>query len=315
LTQQTQENTDNIKLAVGAIVLAVFALALGDAVIKQSSVNFTLWQIFVVRSAIAIPFLIWFVRLRTCAAPIMPQRLFWTILRSLILVLMWIIYYISLPHVALSIAAAAYYTLPIFITLIAALFLGDRIGHRGWAAVTLGFAGVILILRPQADDFNSYALLPIGSAICYALAMILTRTKCRNEKPQVLSLWLNVSFVSVGLLMMLIIQLWEPSLESMAANPFLLGEWLPMWNNEWRIMALLAVAIIVGSIFAAIAYQSGPPAMIATFDFSYVAFATILGFMFFGEVPDLVTVIGMLLIVGGGIVAVKNQNSGIPRPD
>ena len=81
-----------------------------------------------------------------------------------------------------------------------------------------------------------------------------------------------------------------------------------MWNDEWRIMALLAIAIIIGSTFAAIAYQSGPPAMIASYDFFYVAFATILGFAFFDELPELVTVIGILLIAGGGILAIRNQH-------
>jgi len=316
LIHQTQEKTDNIKLAVSAIVFAVFALALGDALIKQSSIDFTLWQIFIVRSGIAIPFLISFVRIRTCATPIKPENPFWTTLRSLILVFMWLIYYISLSHVALAIAAAAFYTLPIFITLFAALFLGDQVGTRGWTAVLLGFVGVLLILQPQADDFNSYGLLPIGSAICYALAMILTRSKCRNEKPLVLSLWLNLSFIGAGLVAMLVIRLWQPSADTMALNPFLLGDWTPMWNDEWRIMALLAITIIIGSTFAALAYQSGPSAMIASFDFSYVAFATILGFVFFDELPDLVTVSGILLIVGSGILAVRNQprTRGLVKP-
>ena len=307
MTHLTQEKIDNIKLAVSAIVFAVFALALGDALIKQSSIDFTLWQIFIVRSGIAIPFLISFVRIRTCETPIVPEKLFWTVLRSLILVFMWLIYYISLSNVALAVAAAAFYTLPIFITLFAALFLGDQIGTRGWTAVLLGFVGVLLILQPQADDFNSYALLPIGSAICYALAMILTRSKCRNEKPLVLSLWLNLSFVGVGILAMLVIQLWQPSAATMAVSPFLLGEWTPMWIDEWRIMALLAIAIVIGSTFAAFAYQSAPPAMIASFDFSYVAFATIMGFIFFDELPSLITMTGILLIVSGGILAVRNQ--------
>jgi drug/metabolite transporter (DMT)-like permease len=301
------EKPDNINLAVGSIVLAVFALSLGDALIKASSVNFTLWQIFVVRSAIAIPFLIWFVRLHSCATAIKPLMPFWTALRSLTLVTMWVLYYIALPHVALSIAAAAYYTLPIFISLMAALFLGDRVGPKGWTAVLLGFIGVVLILRPQAEDFNSYALLPIGSAICYAFAMIITRSRCRNEKASVLSLWLNISFVCVGLLAMLVMWLWDPSLAAKAADPFLLGDWKPMWNEEWRIMALLAAALIVGSIFAALAYQSGPPAMIATIDFSYVGFATLLGFIFFAEIPDGITLLGILLIVCGGILSVRNQ--------
>jgi len=80
-----------------------------------------------------------------------------------------------------------------------------------------------------------------------------------------------------------------------------------MWIDEWRAMTILAVAIIVGSVGAAIAYQSGPSSIIASFDFSYVAFAVVWGILLFGEVPDFTTIIGIVLIVCGGILAVRNR--------
>ena len=307
MNQITQSRNDNLTLAVPAILIGVFALSLGDALIKQQSAAFPLWQIFVMRSLIATPFLIYFIRIRNCAIPLMPEQFGWTALRSIILVFMWVAYYIALPHVPLSIAAAALYTLPLFITLFAALLIGDRIGWKGWVAVLLGFVGALLILQPQADDFNAYALLPIVSAICYALAMIMTRSKCQNENPLVLSLWLNLAFIGVGALALLIVHIWQPSPSNIAANPFLLGDWLPMWIDEWRAMAILAIAISLGSVGAAIAYQVGSPSTIATFDFSYVAFAVIWGIILFSEIPDFITIIGILLIVGGGILAVRNK--------
>ena len=307
MNQTTQSHSDNLTLAVPAILIGVFALSLGDALIKQQSATFSLWQIFIMRSLIATPFLIYFIRIRTCAMPVMPDQFGWTALRSLILVFMWVAYYLALPHVPLSIAAAALYTLPLFITLFAALLIGDRIGWKGWIAVLLGFVGVLLILQPQADDFNAYALLPIVSAICYASAMIMTRSKCQNENPLVLSLWLNLAFIGVGALAILIIQIWQPTPSNIAANPFLLGDWLPMWIDEWRAMAILAIAITLGSVGAAIAYQAGPPSIIATFDFSYVAFAVVWGILLFSQVPDLITITGIVLIVGGGMLAVRNK--------
>ena len=101
-----------------------------------------------------------------------PTSLLWTIVRSLLLVLMWVCYYISLPHMSLAAAAAAYYTLPIFITLFSAIIVGDTVSRTGWIAVFLGFTGVVLILKPNVEDLNWYALLPLLAAILYALAMI-----------------------------------------------------------------------------------------------------------------------------------------------
>ena len=305
MNQLTRSDGDNIALAVSAILFTVFALALGDALIKRSSADFTLWQIFVIRSAIAIPVLVAVVKLRYEDVSLKPHYVYWTALRSLMLTFMWVAYYTALPHVDLSVAAAAYYTLPIFITLFAALFIGDTIGAKGWVAVFLGFCGVLLILKPQADDFNAYALLPIISAILYALAMIITRTKCRNENVLVLSIALNVSMISVGVLVTLLIWLWDPSNAETASYPFLLGQWTSMEQKEWLTMGLLTTAIIIGSVGAAIAYQAGPSSIVATFDFAYVAFAAGWGFVFFAEVPDPITVTGMVLIVGAGVLAVR----------
>jgi drug/metabolite transporter (DMT)-like permease len=221
---------------------------------------------------------------------------------------MWIFYFAALPHVELAIAAAAYYTLPLFITLGAAIWLGDRIRPRGWFAVCLGFAGTLLILQPQADDFNAHALLPLVSAICYAAAMILTRSKCRGENPVILSLWLNFCFIGVGALALLVLTAWPLDPATANRNGFLLGDWTPMQLAEWRVMGMLALMIVIGSIFAAIAYQKGPSATVATFDFAYVGLAAIWGFVLFGEIPEPWIVVGILMIVSAGIVAVRKPS-------
>ena len=294
-----------MRTAVIAILVACLALSLGDAMIKQSSASFTLWQIFIMRSVIAIPFLIYFVHFRSGETTILPYGIFWVGLRSLILALMWVFYYLALPHVPLSIAAAAFYVLPLFITLFAAVFIGDKIGVKGWVAVVLGFIGVLLVLKPSSDEFNAYALLPLVSAVCYALAMIMTRIKCGQEKPIVLALWMNFAFVAVGATASVIIYISNPEAAIVDANPFMLGEWSSMGVEEWKIMAMLAVAMVIGGVGAAIAYQTHHSSVIATFDFSYVLFAALWGFVFFAEVLDPVSVVGIGLIIGGGILSVR----------
>ncbi len=305
MAPRSEAQGDNIPLAIAVILVTVLALSLGDALIKQTSASFVLWQIFVVRSIIAIPVLLAVIRYRDLSMPLIPKVLGWTTLRSLMLTLMWVAYYASLPHLELSIAAAAYYTLPIFITLFSALFTGENVGRIGWIAIVLGFAGVLLILKPAAGDFNFYALLPLISAILFALAMILTRTKCRDENPLILSLALNISFVLVGLLASLLILPLSVFDIDATQRSFLAGAWTPMGLNEWMAMTLLATSILVGSIGAAIAYQTGPSSIIATYDFAYVGFASIWGLIFFGEIPDAIALVGMTMIVGAGILSVR----------
>ncbi len=294
---------DNIPLAVAVIVATVLALSFGDALIKLTSNSFVIWQIFVIRSLIAIPCLLIFIKITAKEPFRFPDAVVWTIVRSLLLVGMWISYYVSLPHLELSVAAAAYYTLPIFITLFSALIVGDRITGLGWISVVTGFIGVLLVLRPKTGDFNTYAFYPLCSAILYALAMILTRTKCRSEHPLLLSLALNISFVFVGGLAALYLSTLPDDLR----QGFLLSPWSAMGIPEWISMGVLAVAILIGSIGAAIAYQNGPPAMIGIFDFAYVGFAVLWGILFFKEIPDSISVTGIAMIVGAGIMSLRQK--------
>lgn len=291
--------TDNIPLAAATVLFTVLALSLGDALIKLISSDFVIWQIFVLRSVIAIPILVVFLAIG--ASLKRPAALGWTAVRSLLLVMMWVAYYAALPHLQLSVAAAAYYTLPIFITLFSAALIGERIRWTGWIAVFVGFMGVLLILRPQAGDFNWFALLPLVAAILYALAMILTRSKCRAEHPLMLSLALNIAFVIIGGIATVFVEVFA----DLARVGFLTAPWVAMGSSQWLAMVLLAVAILIGSIGAAFAYQRGPASIIGTFDFAYVGFAVLWGVVFFAEVPDAVSVTGMVLIVAAGLMSLR----------
>lgn len=298
---------DNTPLAVSVIVVTVFALALGDALVKGMSAGLTLWQIFTVRSIIVLPLLAAVVRLHRGAVSLWPRRAGWSMARSLMLTFMWVAYYAALPHVDLAVAAAAYYTLPLFIALFAALFLGEPVGRAGWAAIAIGFAGVWLVLQPDAAGFSWFALLPVLAAVLYALAMILTRSHCRSENVFVLSLWLNLCMLAVGVAASGILIALEPATDAAAHTAFLLGSWSGMDADEWAAMSVMAAAIVIGSVGAALAYQVGRSATVATFDFAYVAFAAIWGVVLFAEVPSPRAVLGIVLIVIAGVVAVRRR--------
>ncbi|WP_128294018.1 DMT family transporter [Afifella aestuarii] len=289
---------DNLTAAAAVILMTDLALSLGDALIKLTSGTIAVWQLFLLRSLMALPLLVPAV-LASSGATLRPRALAWTTLRSLMLVLMWLAYYAALPHLQLSVAAVSYYTLPVFITLFSALFVGERVGPIGWMAVALGLAGVLLILRPDAAAFNAYALLPLLSAVLYALAMILTRTKCREEHPLTLSLALNLAFVVVGLGGVGIFQ------ERGGEGGYLTTGWLPLGAAEIGTLVLLSAAMIIGSLGAAFSYQRAPSNVIGTLDFSYVGFAAIWGLLLFQEIPSLITLGGMALIVGAGILALR----------
>ncbi|MCF2872303.1 DMT family transporter [Octadecabacter sp. G9-8] len=293
---------DNVPLGVATIIGTVLALSLGDALIKSlgGAGGMGLWQLFAVRSLLAFPVLLGGAIVFLNRTRLAPQSVGWIILRSLLLTAMWIAYYLALPLLPLAVAAAAYYTLPLFIVAFAALFGGESVGRPQWVGVALGFVGILLVLRPGGEAFVWAALLPILSAILYALAMILTRTKCRNEHPATLALGLNATFIVVGVAGLVIG--WTLSLE---APGFLSPEWTAMGAAEWQTTAILASLILVASVGTAVAYQAAPASTVGTFDFAYVGFALIWGALFFAERPDTVALFGIMLIVVAGVLAVR----------
>lgn len=301
-----------LPLAISAILLSVFALSAGDAIIKLSSSSFPIWQIYVLRSVLVIPvlFLLLFRRGGT-GISLNPANTRWIFIRSCLLVAMWISYYAALSKIDLSLAAAAYYTSPLLIVLLSSKFTGDRVGWRVRIAVALGFAGVLVMLRPGSVPFDSYMLLPFIAALLYALAMIITREKCATQNPILLALFLNIAFIVTGVIATAIGFILEIPESLKIANPFVFGSWTVLGIQEWRVISALALAMLVGSIFAAVAYQIGPASVVATFDYSYLVFAGLWGIVLFAETPDVLSIVGMMMIAVGGVLAVRGGRESL----
>ncbi|HXQ41665.1 MAG TPA: EamA family transporter, partial [Candidatus Udaeobacter sp.] len=180
------------------MVATALAMAFGDALVKRISAGFSIWQIYVARSLVAIPLTIVLLRLGpraagvllrpgSRAAGILPKSPAWALLRSALLAAMWVAFYAALPILSLSTVAAAYYSGPLFIALFSALLTGEPVGIRRWAAIAVGFAGVLVIVRPGSEAFSWLTLLPVLSAVFYALAAVVTRARCAEENPLALS--------------------------------------------------------------------------------------------------------------------------------
>ncbi len=128
------------------ILGSVLIMAFADAVVKLASADLTVWQIFVTRSLVAIPII--FVLMRFARISAKPLDAKWTVIRSTLLVLTWLVFYASFPVLSLSVAAVAVYTNPIITCLLTAALIGERVTARQWAGVCLGFFGVVAILKP-----------------------------------------------------------------------------------------------------------------------------------------------------------------------
>eukprot|EP00752_Nemacystus_decipiens_P019567 g17623.t1 len=294
---------DNHVFAIAAILFTVFAISIGDAIVKQMGTDSTLglWQLFLVRSALVLPVFVGAAIVLRSWNAILPKELSWVGLRSALLIAVWVTYYVSLPHIPFSVAAAALYTLPIFMAGFSAIWTEDRVSGGQAIAALLGFTGVVLILRPTGDGFSYYALLPILAAMLFAAAMILTRVRCRDEEPLALAMNLHLGFILSGGLGVALLSF----VSGLAGADFLTSPWQQLDAGEWRILPLLALSILIASVGTAFAYQRAPAAIVGTFEFAYVGFAVLWGILFFDEVPDALTWGGLVLIVAAGVLTAR----------
>ena len=298
---------DRVALGVTIMTATALGLAFSDAMVKLLSTDFSVWQVFTARAFVAVPLLAALLMWGGGWRALLPRAPGWVILRCLCLMAMWLAFYTALPLLNLAVAAAGYYTGPLFITLLSALLIGEAVGAKRWAAIAIGFAGVLVILRPGTDAFSVVALLPVLAAVFYALAAVITRAKCTGENPLALAFALNVAFLVFGLVGSTAVILMEPGNVEATAYRFMLADWSPMGFKEWVIMAFLAVLIVGVTTGTAKAYQSAPGAIIAAFDYTYLVFATLFSLVIFAAPLDLLTVTGMVLITGAGMLAIAPE--------
>lgn len=257
---RTNLDADRVGFAVAVMVFTCLTLSIADAIIKVTISNMPLSQFILLRSCVTLPLLVAVIRWRFPQASLRPTQPGWATLRSGLLLASLLLYYASLPRLDLSIAAAVYYTIPLFITLFAAFWIKEPVGRKGWTGLVMGFAGVLLMLRPDAGAINVWALMPLISAIFYALAMVLTRTKVRFENPYVLALVFNLIAIVLGSLASLA----ALSVDGSALPGLFIGDWIPMGVGEWALIVLLSGMMLIGSVGSAVAYQSGPPSIVST---------------------------------------------------
>lgn len=164
---------------------------------------------------------------------------------------------------------------------------------------------MLLILRPGTETFSWFALLPVLGGFLYALSALVTRSRCRTIPPATLAVALNIALAVMGAAVSALLAFWSPAPAAVAGSPFLLGSWQVFGPLEWAFVAMLVALMVGNSLAVSAAYQSAPAFIIATFDYNYLIFMTVFGFIVFSEVPDRQTVIGTLMIVGAGMMVIR----------
>lgn len=283
-------NRDNLLLGIAAMLLGMLLMTMMDATAKWLGEGYPISQIVFFRNLFALPPILvvtWasggFKSLRT-------RQWKLHLLRGFAILLAIYTFFWGLRFLPLAEAIALAFLAPLFVSLLSIPLLGEKVGPRRWAAVGVGFIGMLVMLRPGAEVFRWEALLPTATAFGYGLAMILTRRLSREDS--------NASIIFWGTLV--------GCLFSAAFLPF-----------AWRMpplldFALLAMMGMVGSVSMycmTVAYRSAPAAVIAPFEYTALLWGLLIGWLVWSELPDAWVWTGAAVIVGSGIYILHREQT------
>lgn len=288
------------------IIATAFTISVQDLVFKSFATALTLWQIFALRGLIAVPMLVGLALVRGRGRGVIwGASSIWPFLRGVCLTMTFLAFYAAIPFLSLSTVGAANYMAPIFVALLSAYVIGERVGRLGWFGVVLGFAGVVVLLQPGSDAFSPFALLPIIGAGFYAVGHIITRVKCQTTPVAALALAQNAVMCVAGFVISGVLALGVAPEEVATRYPYIFGAWSSVTISDGLVLLLLACFTVALGMMLAAAYQAAPPATVATFEYSYLIFVAFWDVLFFDMVPTPVSLIGMALIVGAGLLVVR----------
>ena len=283
------------------ILLGMLFFSIQDVLVRQLSDYASLTQIMFVRGIVGGLILLFFLKLTKRSISFSSSYPLLAISRVLLFFTGFLCFYFALGKMELAEATSLFFVTPLFITILSKFIFKSQVGAYRICAIIVGFVGVLFIVKPNPDGFNKIALLPIFTAFTYSVSMMIA--KYTREKDSVFQQMLYMYFGSAVLAFVawLIIPLieFEPS---QAKNlEYLIRDWT-IYNRSVLLM-LLGVAVIgsAGMLLLTSAYRVGSPPVIAPFEYIMLIFAIGNGFLFFSEVPDIYSILGILLITSSGL--------------
>jgi drug/metabolite transporter (DMT)-like permease len=199
------------------------------------------------------------------------------------------LFFISgLRYLPIAEASATGFVSPLFVTALSIIFLGERVGVRRWLATAAGLLGVLIILRPGTGAFHAAAFFPIVSALCWAATLIMTRMMSGRE--HVITTMTYSSIAGLCVLSALVPFAWVA----------------PSWHDI-LFGVLIGVASTAGQWIVVLAFRYADASVLAPFSYSQLVWVSLLGFLVFGEVPDVWTVVGAAFIVASGLYTAHRE--------
>jgi drug/metabolite transporter (DMT)-like permease len=295
------------------LTLGIAVFSVQDLIIKLLSGDYPVHQAMVIRSLTALPLLFLLVVLDGGVKSLASRRPGPMIGRGLVMFAAYTSYYLGLAALPIATSVALYFTAPLFITMLSVVVLGETVGLRRWAAVAVGFAGVLIMVRPGSQFFEWASLLPLFAGLAYAVSQVITRKLGEVERATTMSFYGNGVFLAGGALLAGALGAGGSASAEHPSLAFLIRGWAWPTTGDFLLMAACGVVAAAGLTLLTQAYRIAPANTIAPFEYSAVVWGALYGWLVWRELPAATTWLGMAIIIGAGLyVLYRERQTGTP---
>jgi drug/metabolite transporter (DMT)-like permease len=278
----------SVTTGIGLMLLACLVYSLNDALGKWLVSTYSVGQLLLIRSIAAILLLAPLIMRREArkdfrAAP-RPRLQF---LRIALSSAESALFYWAVVYLPLADVVTFYLAGPIFVTAFSALFLGEKVGWRRWSAVLIGFGGVLIAMRPSAATFTLPALIALTGCIFFSFQMIVTRT-LRGTSDLVLVSGQMIGALIVGIFLAPI-------------------GWVTPSARDFLLLALLGFVVMFAHASVNRSLKLAPASAVVPYQYTFILWAIVFGYFFFGDVPDALLLLGAAIIVAAGIFILRRE--------
>ena len=222
------------------------------------------------------------------------QSLVWSkkpllqLIRGLILVFSTYLFFYSISFISLPKALTLAFVAPLIVTTLSPFFLKEKVGIRRWTAVSIGFIGTLIVIRPGFIEFNLATFAALGNGICYGFYLILTRKLSTSDNPL-------LTLLFTGTVGAIILSLFMPSV------------WINPTPNQWLMMAIIGLIASVAHLFLILSLKYADASKLAPLGYTEIITNILISYYFFHELPDNWTYLGLFIIVLSGLYISRRE--------
>jgi drug/metabolite transporter (DMT)-like permease len=222
------------------------------------------------------------------------QSLVWSkkpllqLIRGLILVFSTYLFFYSISFISLPKALTLAFVAPLIVTALSPFFLKEKVGIRRWTAVSIGFIGTLIVIRPGFIEFNLATFAALGNGICYGFYLILTRKLSSSDNPL-------LTLLFTGTVGAIILSLFMPSV------------WVNPTSNQWIMMAIIGLIASVAHLFLILSLKYADASKLAPLGYTEIITNILISYYFFNELPDNWTYLGLFIIVLSGLYISRRE--------